>query len=46
MFSRISKAIQSFRERHFVIILSENEKEADLAIPAQEITAEAILFCS
>ena len=46
MFSRISKAIQSFRERHFVIILSENEKEADLAIPAQEITAEAILFAA
>ncbi|GAI17507.1 unnamed protein product, partial [marine sediment metagenome] len=37
MFSRISKAIKAFQERRFVIILSENEGEADLAIPAQEI---------
>ncbi|GAJ11048.1 unnamed protein product, partial [marine sediment metagenome] len=36
MFSRISKAIKAFRERRFVIIFSENENEADLAIPAQE----------
>ena len=46
MFSRISKAIKAFQERRFVIIFSENEKEADLAIPAQEITAEAILFAA
>ena len=46
MFSRISKAIKAFRERRFVIIFSENEKEADLAIPAQEIVAESILFAA
>jgi 3,4-dihydroxy 2-butanone 4-phosphate synthase/GTP cyclohydrolase II len=46
MFSRISKAIKAFRERRFVIILSENEGEADLAIPAQEIVAESILFAA
>ena len=46
MFSRISKAIKAFKERRFVIIFSENENEADLAIPAQEITAEAILFAA
>jgi len=46
MFSRVSKAIKAFRERRFVIIFSENEKEADLAIPAQEVTAEAILLAA
>ncbi len=46
MFSRISKAIKAFQERRFVIIFSEDEGEADLAIPAQEITAEAILFAA
>ncbi|MBA7703477.1 3,4-dihydroxy-2-butanone 4-phosphate synthase [subsurface metagenome] len=46
MFSRISKAIKAFSERRFVIILSENEGEADLAIPAQEIVAESILFAA
>ncbi|MBA7616072.1 3,4-dihydroxy-2-butanone 4-phosphate synthase [subsurface metagenome] len=46
MFSRIRQAIKAFQERHFVIIFSENEGEADLAIPAQEITAEAILFAA
>ncbi len=46
MFSRVSKAIKAFQERRFVIIFSENEGEADLAIPAQEITAEAILFAA
>lgn len=46
MFSRVSKAIKAFQERRFVIILSENEKEADLAIPAQEIVAESILFAA
>ena len=44
MFSRVIKAIKAFQERHFVIIFSEHENEADLAIPAQEITAEAIIF--
>ncbi|GAJ00215.1 unnamed protein product [marine sediment metagenome] len=46
MFSRISRAIKAFRARQFVIILSENEGEADLAIPAQEILAESILFAA
>lgn len=44
MFSRVKQAIKAFQERRFVIIFSENENEADLAIPAQEITASAILF--
>lgn len=44
MFARVVDAIKAFRERRFVIIFSENEKEADLAIPAQEITTEAIMF--
>ncbi|GAI75080.1 unnamed protein product, partial [marine sediment metagenome] len=34
------------QERRFVIICSENEGEADLAIPAQEILAESILFAA
>jgi len=46
MFSRVIKAIKAFQERRFVIIFSENEGEADLAIPAAEITAEAILFAA
>jgi len=46
MFSRVRQAIKAFQERRFVIIFSENENEADLAIPAQEITAEAILFAA
>ena len=46
MLSRVNKAIKAFQERRFVIIFSENENEADLAIPAQEITAEAILFAA
>ena len=46
MFSRVLKAIKAFRERRFVIIFSEDENEADLAIPAQEITTEAILFAA
>lgn len=46
MFSRIKDAIKAFRERRFVILFSEDEGEADLAIPAQEITAEAILFAA
>lgn len=46
MFSRVIKAIKAFQERRFVIIFSENENEADLAMPAQEITAEAILFAA
>ena len=44
MLNRVRQAIKAFNERRFVIIFSENEKEADLAIPAQEITAEAVLF--
>ena len=46
MFSRVRKAIKAFQERRFVIIFSEDENEADLAIPAQEITAEAILLAA
>lgn len=46
MFSRVRQAIKAFNERRFVIIFSENENEADLAIPAQEITAQAILFAA
>jgi len=46
MFSRIKAAIKAFRERRFVIIISENEGEADLAIPAEEILAESILFAA
>ena len=46
MFSRVKNAVKAFRERRFVIIFSENEKEADLAIPAQEVTAEAILLAA
>ena len=46
MFSRVMKAIKAFQERRFVIIFSENEKEADLAIPAAGVTAEAILFAA
>lgn len=43
---RIDQAIRAFQERRFVIIFSEGEDEADLAIPASEITAEAILFAA
>ncbi|MBA7676459.1 3,4-dihydroxy-2-butanone 4-phosphate synthase [subsurface metagenome] len=46
MFSRVKKAIKAFQERRFVIIFSEDEGEADLAIPAQEIVAESILFAA
>jgi len=46
MFSRIGRAIKAFRARRFVIIFSENENEADLAVPAQEIVAESILFAA
>ena len=46
MFSRVVKAIKAFQERHFVIIFSEDEGEADLCMPATEITAEAILFAA
>ena len=46
MFSRVRQAIKAFTERRFVIIFSENENEADLAIPAQEISAQAIIFAA
>lgn len=46
MFSRVKKAIKAFQERRFVIIFNETEGEADLAIPAQEITAASILFAA
>ena len=46
MVSRVKQAIKAFRERRFVIIFSENEGEADLAIPAQEIVAESIIFAA
>ena len=44
MFTRVKAAIKAFSSRHFVIILSENEGEADLALPAAEVSAAAILF--
>ncbi|GAI52669.1 unnamed protein product, partial [marine sediment metagenome] len=37
---------KAFQKRRFVIIFSENEGEADLAIPAQEIVAESIVFAA
>jgi len=46
MFTRVRQAIKAFEERHFVIIFSETENEADLAIPAQQITARAIIFAA
>ena len=46
MFTRVRQAIKAFQERRFVIIFSEDEGEADLAIPAQEIVAESILFAA
>ncbi|MBA7669381.1 3,4-dihydroxy-2-butanone 4-phosphate synthase [subsurface metagenome] len=46
MFARVKNAIKAFEERRFVIIISEDEGEADLAIPAQEIVAESILFAA
>jgi len=46
MLARVQDAIKAFRERRFVIIFSEDEGEADLAIPAQEITAASILFAA
>ncbi len=46
MFPRVWKAIKAFRERRFVILFSESENEADLCVPAAEITAEAILFAA
>ena len=44
--SRVQDAIKAFRERRFVIIFSEEENEADLAIPAHEILAESIIFAA
>ena len=46
MFSRVRHAIKAFQERRFVIIISEDEGEADLAIPAQEILAESVIFAA
>ncbi|MBA7511380.1 3,4-dihydroxy-2-butanone 4-phosphate synthase [subsurface metagenome] len=43
MFLRVRQAIKAFQERRFVIIFSENENEADLACPADGITAAGIL---
>lgn len=44
MFSRVEAAIKAFQERKFCIIFSEKEGEADLACPADGITAAGILF--
>ncbi len=44
MFSRVLKAIKAFQERSFIIIFSEDEGEADLACPADGITAAGVLF--
>ncbi|GAJ03559.1 unnamed protein product [marine sediment metagenome] len=46
VFSRVRQAIKAFSARKFVILFNENEGEADLAIPAQEIVAESILFAA
>jgi len=46
MFDRIEDAIKAFESRRFCIIFSEEEKEADLACPADGITAAAILTMS
>ena len=43
LFNRVEAAIKAFQNRKFVILLSESEGEADLCVPAAEITAEAIL---
>ena len=43
LFDRIEDAIKAFEARRFCIIFSEKEKEADLACPADGITAAAIL---
>ncbi|GAI62979.1 unnamed protein product [marine sediment metagenome] len=44
MFSRIKDAVKAFEARRFCIIFSEEENEADLACPADGITAAGILF--
>ncbi|MBA7710786.1 3,4-dihydroxy-2-butanone 4-phosphate synthase [subsurface metagenome] len=44
LFNRVEVAIKAFQNRKFVILLSENEGEADLAFPAQEVTAATVLF--
>ncbi len=46
MFNRVRQAVKAFQERRFVIIFSEDEGEADLVIPAQEIVTESILFAA
>lgn len=46
MFSRISKAIKAFQERKFCIIFGEEEGEADLACPADGISAAAVIFAA
>ena len=43
MLSRIKDAVKAFEARRFCIILSEEEDEADLACPADGITAASIL---
>jgi len=43
MLSRVEDAIKAFSERRFCILFSESEQEADLCIPADGITAAAIL---
>ena len=43
LFDRIEDAIKAFEARRFCIIFSEKEGEADLACPADGITAAAIL---
>ena len=43
LFNRVEDAIKAFSERRFCILFSESEQEADLCIPADGITAAAIL---
>lgn len=44
MFDKIEAAVKAFSERRFCILYSETEKEGDLCLPAQAVTAASILF--
>ncbi len=44
MFSRVSKAIEQFRKRKFIIVFSEKEGEGDLCLPAEAATAATLIF--
>ncbi len=42
LFDRVEAAIKAFQNRKFVILLSESEREADLCVPAAEITGDSL----